>query len=87
MNSDSFHSGTLLPLANLISHHLDHKEIPSNTKNFHDDHFISQRKEREFQWSDFLEITQSMNSEDHLKQYSGLIGLRKLLSNSLLQNF
>ena len=34
-----------------------------------------------YDWSEFLALVEAINSEDHFKQYSGLFGIRYLLSN------
>jgi len=47
-------------------------------------HYIFECQQRAFHWNEFLELAQSINSEDQFKRYLGLVGIRKLLSNLTL---
>ncbi len=74
-------SSILHPISLIFSQ--DHNTLTLENKTPHDlNHFISDCKERKFDWSEFNELLQNIDSEDQCKRYSGLLGLRKLLSIS-----
>ena len=83
--------GPLLSPADLIHPPGDKKnstlEIETDSKNNNDDdlnHYISECQRKVYNWSEFSELVEGINSDDKFKLYFGLIGLRKLLSNFIL---
>ena len=80
-------SGTLLSPVCLLHNNPDEKRktVVEVETNANDDRnrFLSD-SQREYDWSEFLVLVEAIYSDDHFKQYSGLIGIRRLLSNFAL---
>ena len=79
-------SGALLLSHICLIHYLDEiKNMAIEIETVDLKSHISACQKRNYQWSEFFELMENIASDDPFKLHFGLIGIRKLLSNLILQ--